>query len=75
MGPRYDGEHLKDLLKKKLRDITLKQTLTQVIIPTYDINRLFPVIFTTAEVLQNYLLIIVALTIIICINSFFISPK
>ncbi|KAA0045868.1 patatin-like protein 3 [Cucumis melo var. makuwa] len=52
MGPRYDGEHLKDLLKKKLRDITLKKTLTQVIIPTYDINRLFPVIFTTAEYLR-----------------------
>ena len=50
MGPRYDGEYLKELLDKELGVVTLKQTLTQVIIPTYDIKRLFPVIFTTAEV-------------------------
>uniref|UniRef100_A0A0A0LQ24 Patatin n=2 Tax=Cucumis sativus TaxID=3659 RepID=A0A0A0LQ24_CUCSA len=49
MGPRYDGEYLKELLDKELGVVTLKQTLTQVIIPTYDIKRLFPVIFTTAE--------------------------
>ncbi|KAA0045870.1 hypothetical protein IC582_024835 [Cucumis melo] len=48
-GPRYKGDYLKDLLKEELGDTTLKETITQVIIPTYDINRLFPLIFTTAE--------------------------
>ena len=50
MGPKYDGKYLKELLNKKLGDLTLKDTLTQVIIPTFNIKYLFPVIFTTVQV-------------------------
>uniref|UniRef100_A0A0A0LJW3 Patatin n=2 Tax=Cucumis sativus TaxID=3659 RepID=A0A0A0LJW3_CUCSA len=49
MGPKYDGKYLKELLNKKLGDLTLKDTLTQVIIPTFNIKYLFPVIFTTVQ--------------------------
>ncbi|KAA0045873.1 hypothetical protein IC582_024831 [Cucumis melo] len=49
LGPKYDGVYLKSLLKKKLGDLTLKETLTQVIIPTFNIKYLFPVIFTTVQ--------------------------
>ncbi|KAE8651943.1 hypothetical protein Csa_006510 [Cucumis sativus] len=48
--PLYNRDDMENVLKKKkLEDITLKETITQVIIPTYDINGLFPRIFTTAE--------------------------
>ncbi|XP_038902677.1 patatin-like protein 3 [Benincasa hispida] len=49
MGPKYDGKYLRSLIKGLLGDITLKETLTQVIIPAFDIKRLQPVIFTTAD--------------------------
>ncbi|KAA0045867.1 patatin-like protein 3 isoform X1 [Cucumis melo var. makuwa] len=49
MGPRYDGKYLRTLINNLLGDITLKETLTQVIIPAFDIKRLQPVIFTTVD--------------------------
>ena len=50
MGPKYDGKYLRSLIHELLGDTTLKQTLTQVIIPAFDIKRLQPVIFTTIDV-------------------------
>ncbi|XP_038900438.1 patatin-like protein 2 [Benincasa hispida] len=49
MGPKYDGKYLRSLIKELLGDITLKQTLTQVIIPAFDIKLLQPVIFSTID--------------------------
>ncbi|KAA0045874.1 patatin-like protein 3 [Cucumis melo var. makuwa] len=49
MGPKYDGLYLRSLIKGLLGDITLKQTLTQVVIPAFDIKLLQPVIFTTID--------------------------
>ncbi|KAG6605266.1 Patatin-like protein 2, partial [Cucurbita argyrosperma subsp. sororia] len=49
MGPKYDGKYLRSLIHELLGDTTLKQTLTQVIIPAFDIKRLQPVIFTTID--------------------------
>ncbi|XP_015890108.3 patatin-like protein 2 [Ziziphus jujuba] len=48
-GPKYDGEYLHSLAKNLLGDLTIKQTLTNVVIPTFDIKRLQPVIFTSNE--------------------------
>ncbi|KAK9136046.1 hypothetical protein Syun_015376 [Stephania yunnanensis] len=42
MGPKYDGKYLKGLLDKLLKDLKLHQTLTNVVIPTFDIKRLQP---------------------------------
>ncbi|PSS21310.1 Patatin-like protein [Actinidia chinensis var. chinensis] len=48
-GPKYDGKYLKTMVKDLLGNLTLKQTLTDVIIPTFDIKRLQPIIFSTDD--------------------------
>ncbi|PRQ27634.1 putative galactolipase [Rosa chinensis] len=52
-GPKYDGEYLHNIVKEKLGDIRLHQTLTNVIIPTFDIKRLQPTVFSSYEVRKN----------------------
>ncbi|GAA0156204.1 isomerase [Lithospermum erythrorhizon] len=49
-GPKYDGRYLNSLTKRTLGNITIKQALTGAVIPTFDIKRLQPVIFTTYDV-------------------------
>ncbi|CAN6541806.1 unnamed protein product [Malus baccata var. baccata] len=49
MGPKYDGKYLRTLTNELLGDLTLKQTLTTVLIPTFDIKHLQPVIFSTID--------------------------
>ncbi|CBI21443.3 hypothetical protein VitviT2T_011061 [Vitis vinifera] len=49
-GPKYDGKYLHSLLKDKLRDTRLHQTLTNVVIPTFDIKELQPTIFSSYQV-------------------------
>lgn len=48
-GPRYEGKYLKTLVSRILGNITVDQTLTDVIIPTFDIKLLQPVIFSTKD--------------------------
>ncbi|XP_062104566.1 patatin-like protein 2 [Humulus lupulus] len=52
-GPKYDGKHLHKLVKEKLGDTKLHQTLTNVVIPTFDIKQLHPTIFSSYEVKKN----------------------
>lgn len=52
-GPKYDGKYLKSLTKELLGNITINQTLTDVIIPAFDIKRLQPVIFSTDDGKEN----------------------
>lgn len=54
-GPRYSGKYLHELLKEKLGKTRLHQTLTNVVIPTYDIKRLQPIIFSTYKVLSLFM--------------------
>lgn len=49
-GPKYDGKYLHSLVKEKLGEIKLHQTLTNVVIPTFDIKHLQPTIFSTYQV-------------------------
>ncbi|CAM8985481.1 unnamed protein product [Rhodiola kirilowii] len=49
-GPKYDGKYLHKIVKEKLGDIRLHQTLTNIVIPTFDIKRLEPVVFSSFEV-------------------------
>ncbi|KAK9136070.1 hypothetical protein Syun_015400 [Stephania yunnanensis] len=51
MGPKYDGKYLKGLLDELLKDLKLHQTLTNVVIPTFDIKRLQPIVFSSFETL------------------------
>ncbi|XP_022741794.1 patatin-like protein 3 [Durio zibethinus] len=52
-GPKYDGIYLRSLINQLLGDITIKQTLTDVVIPTFDIKLLQPVIFSTNDAKVN----------------------
>ncbi|GMP44188.1 hypothetical protein CsSME_00013826 [Camellia sinensis var. sinensis] len=66
-GPKYDGKYLHDVVKEKLGEIKLHQTLTNVAIPTFDIKTLQPTIFSTYEV--NYKPTLDALLSDICIAT------
>ncbi|XP_061350219.1 patatin-like protein 2 [Gastrolobium bilobum] len=47
--PRYSGKYLRSLLRGKLGDTKLDQTLTNVVIPAFDIKRLQPTIFSSFQ--------------------------
>lgn len=49
-GPRYDGKYLHQLAKEKLGNTRLHQTLTNIVVPTFDIKRMQPTIFSSYEV-------------------------
>ncbi|KAM6564355.1 hypothetical protein CsatB_024353 [Cannabis sativa] len=49
-GPKYDGKYLHNLISKNLSGVKLHQTLTNVVIPTFDINKLQPVIFSSYQI-------------------------
>jgi patatin-like phospholipase/acyl hydrolase len=48
-GPKYDGKYLHALLRRYLGDTRLDRTLTNVVIPTFDIAYMQPTIFSTLE--------------------------
>ncbi|KAE8819401.1 Patatin group A-3 [Hordeum vulgare] len=48
-GPKYDGKFLHDKIKSLTHDVTIAQTVTNIIVPTFDIKFLQPVIFNTYE--------------------------
>ncbi|KAI3947679.1 hypothetical protein MKX01_034344 [Papaver californicum] len=50
LGTKNDGKYLRKLPRKILGDRRLEETLTHVIIPTFDIKLLQPVIFSSFEV-------------------------
>ncbi|XP_050235444.1 patatin-like protein 2 [Mercurialis annua] len=52
-GPKYDGKYLREIVREKLGDVRLDQTLTNVVIPTFDIKRLQPTVFSSYEVKKN----------------------
>ncbi|XP_057763124.1 patatin-like protein 2 [Arachis stenosperma] len=45
-GPIYDGKYLHKILKEELGSIRLVQALTNLVIPTFDVLRLRPTIFS-----------------------------
>ncbi|KAL7225049.1 hypothetical protein ACSBR1_020355 [Camellia fascicularis] len=53
LGAKYDGKYLHSLVKEKLGNIKLYQALTNIVIPTFDIKRLQPTIFSPYEVMNN----------------------
>lgn len=50
MGPKYDGKYFRKLVRKMLGARRLQETLTRVVIPTFDIQLLQPAVFSTFEV-------------------------
>ncbi|XP_061343606.1 patatin-like protein 2 isoform X2 [Gastrolobium bilobum] len=52
-GPKYDGKYLHGVVREKLGDIRLHETLTNVVIPTFDIKSLQPTIFSSYQLKMN----------------------
>ncbi|PON43971.1 Patatin-related protein [Parasponia andersonii] len=48
-GPKYDGKYLHNLITKLLGTTRLHETLTNVVIPTFDIKKLQPTIFSSYQ--------------------------
>ncbi|KAL2318600.1 hypothetical protein Fmac_032476 [Flemingia macrophylla] len=55
-GPKYDGKYLHGLVREKLGDIRLHETLTNVVIPTFDIKSMQPVVFSSYQVKKSTIL-------------------
>ncbi|XP_040996996.1 patatin-like protein 2 [Juglans microcarpa x Juglans regia] len=53
IGPKYDGKYLHQILREKLGGTRLDSTLTNVVIPTFDIKQLQPTIFSSSEAKKN----------------------
>ncbi|XP_021283584.1 patatin-like protein 2 [Herrania umbratica] len=53
--PKYDGVHLKETIEDMLGDRKLCQTLTNVIIPSFDIRLLQPTVFSTLKARRDNL--------------------
>ncbi|TVU24234.1 hypothetical protein EJB05_26655, partial [Eragrostis curvula] len=50
VGPKYDGKALHEAIRKTLpKDIRVVDTLTNIVLPTFDIRNMQPVIFSTFE--------------------------
>eukprot|EP00253_Pinus_taeda_P020967 PITA_20967 len=49
MGPEYSGDPLHQIIREILRDKKLGDTVTNVVIPAYDIQKQYPVIFSNFE--------------------------
>ncbi|XP_073010795.1 patatin-like protein 2 isoform X2 [Typha latifolia] len=48
-GPKYNGKYLHSIIQSLLKDTKLSRTLTNVVIPTFDVKSLQPIIFSTFE--------------------------
>ncbi|XP_065875194.1 patatin-like protein 1 [Euphorbia lathyris] len=48
-GPKYDGKYFKKLVREILGARRLHETLTRLVIPTFDIQLLQPAVFSTFE--------------------------
>jgi patatin-like phospholipase/acyl hydrolase len=49
-GPKYDGKYLHSIVRKLLGDTKVGQALQNIVIPTFDIKLLQPIIFSRYDV-------------------------
>ena len=47
ISPKYDGKHLHKLVGNLLGKTKLQETLTHVVIPTFDIKKMQPTVFSS----------------------------
>jgi len=48
--PKYDGVFLRNITRQILKETRLDQTLTNVVIPSFDEKKVIPVIFSNFKV-------------------------
>lgn len=49
-GPKYDGKYLHKVVKEKLGETRVHDTLTNVVIPTFDIKTMQPTVFSSYKI-------------------------
>ncbi|XP_027353761.1 patatin-like protein 2 isoform X2 [Abrus precatorius] len=49
-GPKYDGKYLHEVLREKLGETRVHETLTNIVIPTFDIKALQPIVFSSYQI-------------------------
>jgi patatin-like phospholipase/acyl hydrolase len=49
-GPKYNGKYLHNVVREILGEIRVHETLTNIVIPTFDIKTLRPVIFSSYQI-------------------------
>ncbi|EEF38750.1 patatin-like protein 3 [Ricinus communis] len=49
-GPKYNGRYLHSLIRSILKDTKLHQTLTNLVIPAFDIKKMQPTLFSSYQV-------------------------
>lgn len=54
MGPKYDGKFLRSKIQSLLGATRMHETLTNVVIPTFDVKNLQPTIFSTFDVCNAF---------------------
>ncbi|CAA2979692.1 patatin 2 [Olea europaea subsp. europaea] len=52
-GPKYDGEYLHKIIREILGKTRLHDTLTNVVIPTFDIKNMQPRVFSTYQAIET----------------------
>lgn len=52
-GPKYSATSLEQILEDHLKEKRIKDTITDVLIPAFDISLMHPVFFSTAEAKEN----------------------
>ncbi|CAA2957346.1 patatin 2, partial [Olea europaea subsp. europaea] len=55
-GPKYDGEYLHKTIREILGQTRLHDTLTNVVIPTFDIKNMHPRVFSTYQSHRHWML-------------------
>ncbi|KAK1588958.1 hypothetical protein Q3G72_029031 [Acer saccharum] len=53
MGSKYDGKNLHKAIEDTLKEKRLQDTVTSVVIPTFDIKKLQPIIFSSYQIECN----------------------
>lgn len=53
IGPKYDGKYLHKVTSDLLGGTRVEETLTNVVIPTFDVKCVKPTIFSTFKVLYS----------------------
>ncbi|XP_039778872.1 patatin-like protein 1 [Panicum virgatum] len=48
-GPKYDGEFLHEKIRSLLQETKVADTLSHVVMPTFDVNRMQPILFNSFE--------------------------
>ncbi|XP_068338664.1 patatin-like protein 2 [Pyrus communis] len=49
MGPKFDGDNLHNTIKRTIGETKIRDTITNIIIPSCDMKYLHPVVFSTME--------------------------